>query len=253
MCMKPLFDRVVVVDPVALSGLAFCALIDSMRIATPAVEWAPDHRSVYQKLARNDGGMTLLITGLTSPRDSLADGLAMLDGLQPLQDAGRLRVMVCTGLDDPLMLEVIAGHRPASICLRRESLDMLCRTLWMTGRAPDVRQVYCSPGVSLQLTQALRLRVPPRVLAWLVTQVDGLSLAESAQVMAVQAKTAWAWRLRLTRLSGGKNKFAGYLARLRGSIITPEAACRITPAPGRAAESGLPDGPVHEVALYPGD
>ncbi|WP_236874201.1 hypothetical protein [Citrobacter portucalensis] len=215
MHIRPVFDRVVVMDPVALTGEAFCALADGAGIAATPGEYVRDRGALQDALVRYDGQRVLVITELTSHRDSLVSGLAMLSGLRT---GGYLRVMVCTGLDDPLMLKMVIDREPAVICLRREPLEELCRLMWKAGE--DSRRVRCSPGVRGLMQEWHTIRATPRELEWLVTQVDGMNLNESARAMAVCDKTAYTWRYRLIRRMGGKREFMRYLVRIQRYVVS---------------------------------
>lgn len=225
MYVRPIFDRVVVMDPVPLTGHALCALADMSGVAREPGVYLPDRQVLYEALDRYDGAHILVITELSGQQESLAGGLAMLTRLKEWPTAGRVRVMVCTRTDDPLLLKLVADRGPSSLCLRRESLDVLCRS--MAGAAQAQTGVRLSPAAEAHLQASRLLRASPRELEWLVTQVDGLSLQESARAMAVCDKTAYSWRSAFVRRMGGKRAFIRYLAglqRVRVPVATQPAS-----------------------------
>ena len=206
------FDRVVVMDPVALTGHALCILADKCAMALYPCVYAPDCKALYRALDFYDGEYLLVITELTGPMKRLIDGLVMLRHLSAMQTAGRLRVMVFTVLDDPVLLKMVINCGPVSVCLRREPLDVLRRSML---EAQCFRQeVWLSPAVEIHMLSGRGVRATPREMEWLVTQVDGMNLHASAVKMSVSDKTAWTWRHRLTRQLGGKRAFIRYLAGL---------------------------------------
>lgn len=218
MLKRPFFDRVIVMDPVALTGHALCLMADRAGIATHPGVYVRDGETLRGALALHGGEQLLVITELMSQQDTLAGGLNRLSLLGRMQSAGRLRVMVCTGLDDPLLLKMVTDRRPATVCLRRESLAVLRRSM---RDAQCIRKtVSLSPAVHRHMQSEPFMCAAPRELEWLVTQVDGMSLHESAMAMFVCDKTAYTWRYRFIRRYGGKHAFIRYLAGLQRRVFS---------------------------------
>lgn len=210
------FDRVVVMDPLALTGEAFCLLAQEEGVARHPGIHVHDIQGLRQALLTCGSERVLVITTLTGRQDKLSEGLAMLESLRWRQLSGQLRVMLCTDLDDGVMLNMMAGYGPAVITLRSDPVAALRSGLWKAaiGRSAT----WFSPGASEALKGCHTRQPSPRQLEWLVTQVDGMNLPQSALTMRVCDKTAWAWRHTFTKRLGGKWRFIHYIAHLQRRV-----------------------------------
>ncbi|APG19795.1 hypothetical protein A3780_20340 [Kosakonia radicincitans] len=185
------FDRVVVMDRCFLSGQALCELAGEACGCGPG-QYVNTLQALHGVLEAGAGHRMLIITELLSDREPLSAGLALLDALQTPLGRGHCRVMVCTDLTDPLLLKVMLNRRPSVITLRRESLSVLRQAVRMTGESwPGT---VLSPAVTEGLALVRDLKLAPRELEWLVTQMDGMGLKASARAMNVSYKTVATWR-----------------------------------------------------------
>lgn len=207
------FDRVIVMDPINLSASAFIDLAEETGIACYPGLRVLDINGLCRALLRHDRERLLVITTVTGLHDSLTDGFAMLESLRWRQTSGTLGLMVCTDMDDPLMLKRIAQTGPAVITLKTDPIDVLCRHMWLAAECCPSPQ--CSPTVLKALEAWKKMRTSPRELEWLVTQVDGMNLMQSAEAMSVCDKTAWSWRYTLSKRLGGKMALIRYIAHLQ--------------------------------------
>ncbi|EDK5264489.1 hypothetical protein CI424_25525 [Salmonella enterica subsp. enterica serovar Enteritidis] len=211
------FDRILVMDRYPLSCLGLCALADEVagRVCSEHISTL---RALRQACQHYEGERLLLITELISNTESLREGLAFLRELAPHIHSGQYRVMVCTGLSDPLLLKAIANEDLSALVLRRESLSVLRNAInWALNSRPEV---MLSPAVTEGLLLARGHKLTPRELEWLVTQADGMGLKASANVMKVSYKTVSAWRYNIGRSTGfhGKSAINRRLAQIRRSV-----------------------------------
>lgn len=185
------FDRVLVMDRSPLIGLALCDLANGVA-CRQCSEYVADLATLHTAMSGAGRERLLLITELMTDREPLSTGLAMLDELQARLGSGHCRVMVCTDLTDPLLLKVMLNRRPSLITLRRESLSVLRQAMRMAGESwPGT---VLSPAVTEGLALVRDLKLAPRELEWLVTQMDGMGLKASARAMNVSYKTVATWR-----------------------------------------------------------
>lgn len=211
---KP-FNRVIVMDPCALSGPALCDLADSAGIAdTPGV-LVTCIPALQRALLCFCNERVLVITGFKGLGDTMAEGLSMLKSLRRMQSAGWLRVMLCTDLDDPVMLRIMAECCPAVLSLRRDSLAILSHAMRM---AAGGAVIYFTPVVRRRLSDGRGVRLTPRQLEWLLTQLDGMNTQVSSEVMGVCLKTTYAWRGALTRKLGGQRAWQHFICRMQQAV-----------------------------------
>ncbi len=194
------FDRVLVMDSLALTGTVLCDLADEAA-GRPCSELLSSLGALYERLAAlrasQPDAWVLIITELRDQQSSLQEGIAMLDALQGLCQGGRCRVMVCTAQTDPLLLKAVVNRSPAVVALRQESLGVLRRALRMAGVAwPDT---VMSPAVTEGLMLTREVDLTPQELECLVTQANGLGLKTSAKVMNISYRTVAAYRQNLSK------------------------------------------------------
>lgn len=210
------FDRIIVMDPCTLSGPALCDLADSASIAdTPAILVA-SIPALHRVLLCSCNERVLVITGFKGLGDTMAEGLTMLRSLRRMQASGWLRVMVCTDLDDPLMLRVMAECCPAVLSLRRDALTILTHAMRMAGGGAAI---YFTPGVHRRLSEGRGVRLTPRQLEWMLTQLDGMNTQASSEVMGVCLKTTYSWRGTLTRKLGGRRAWMRFICRMQQAVV----------------------------------
>lgn len=212
---KP-FDRVIVMDPCALGGPALCDLADTAGIADNPGILVTSIPALHRALLCCRDERVLVITEFKGHGDTMAEGLMMLKSLRRMQMSGRLRVMVCTDLDDPVMLRVIAGCCPSVLSLRRDALAMLTHAMRMAGGGAVI---YFTPGVRRRLNDGRGVCLTPRQLEWLLTQLDGMNTHASSQAMGVCNKTVYSWRGTLTRKMGGQRAWLRFLCRVQQSVL----------------------------------
>lgn len=211
------FDRVLVMDRNPLSGLGLCALADEVA-GRHCSEYVSTLAELYQACERYHGERLLLITELISDTEPLRRGLALLQMIAPRVRLGQCRVVVCTGLADPLLLKVIVNVIPSVVVLRSEALSVLCDAIRLADISwPEMRR---SPAVTDGLELIRDYKLTPREMEWLVTQADGLDLKASARAMRVSYKTVSAWRRNIARRTGseGKGAINRRLALIRRSV-----------------------------------
>ena len=213
----PALNRVLVMDRMPLTGAVLCELAGSLA-AQDGPQHVPDMTALRAALSVRPDVRTLVITELVSDRDTLTDGLVLLEWLALLRQAGRCRVMVCTDITDPLLLRAVTQKVPSVVALRHEPLSVLREAI----RLSDVAWpgTMLSPAATLVVEKARDVRLTPRELDWLVTQADGMNLRASAAAMGVSYKTAagyrrrvaarvgqslnvWSWRLGQTQIEAG--------------------------------------------------
>lgn len=211
------FDRVLVMDRSALSGLGLCALADGVAGRTCS-EHLTTLTALYHASLCYGGERLLIITELISNTEPLREGLALLRELAPRVRSGQCCIMVCTDLADPLLLRIIANEMPSVVVLRCESLSVLRDAIRLAGGAWS--EMLLSPAVTDGLALVRRYRLTQRELEWLVTQADGLDLRASAKVMRVSYKTVSVWRRNIAQSIGSTGKVAINLrlAKIRRSV-----------------------------------
>ncbi|UDJ82088.1 hypothetical protein [Kosakonia oryzae] len=209
-----LFDRVLVMDRAHLTGLALCNLADSVA-HRPCSEYVADLSALQAAVSCAGQERLLLITELMSAGSTVRDGVTLLQALQPLQQTGQCRVMVCTDLADPLLLRAILSAHPSVLALRREALVVLQEAIRMAD--VDWPGTVLSPAVTEELARVQEVKLAPREMEMLVTQVDHPDLRALAQVMNVSHKTVSAWRLNVMRQMtvSRKSSFRWRLAQLQ--------------------------------------
>lgn len=212
------FDRTLVMDSLALTGMVLCDLADEAA-GRPCSELLPSLSALYERLvalrASQPEARVLIITELLDQQSSLQEGIAMLDALQGLCQGGRCRVMVCTAQTDPLLLKAVVNRSPSVVVLRQESLGVLRQALRMAGGAwPDT---VMSPAVTEGLMLTREVNLTPHELECLVTQADGLGLKTSAKVMNISYRTVAAYRQNLSKRSdqGRQMTFSWCIAQMQ--------------------------------------
>lgn len=197
------FDRVLVMDRAPLTGLALCDLADSVA-GRPCSEYIADLPALQAAVSAAGTERLLVITELMGAGSTVRDGMALLKALQPLQQTDQCRVMVCTDLSDPLLLRAILRAHPSVLTLRREALAVLREAIRMAD--VDWPCTVLSPEVSGGLARVHGVKLTPREMEMLLTQVDHPDLRASARVMNVSHKTVSAWRLNIMRQITGDRK-----------------------------------------------
>ena len=229
------FDRVLVMDRSALSGLGLCSLADSVagRVCS---EHVTTLTALYQACLCYGGERLLIITELISNTEPLRAGLALLRELAPRVRSGQCCIMVCTDLADPLLLKAIVHEMPSVVVLRCEPLSVLRDGIRLAGKPWP--ETLMSPAVTDGLALVRRYRLTPRELEWLVTQADGLDLRASAKVMGVSYKTVSVWRRNIARNTGssGKSEINHRLAQVRRSVTGALLITDRTALPGRSGD-----------------
>ncbi|HGF4744269.1 TPA: LuxR C-terminal-related transcriptional regulator [Escherichia coli] len=211
------FDRVLVMDRYPLTGLGLCALADGIA-GRDCSELFTTLSGLYRACLRYEGERLLLITELISEVEPLRAGLTLLRELGSRLRSGQCRVVVCTGLADPLLLKVITNEMPSVVVLRNEALSILRDAIHLAGTPKP--EMLLSPAVMEGLALIKDHRLTQRELEWLATQADGLELRASAKAMNVSYKTVSAWRRNIAQTTGSVGKVAinRRLARLRRSV-----------------------------------
>ena len=109
------FDRVLVMDSLALTGTVLCDLADEAA-ERPCSELLSSLSALHQRLAAlcasQPEARVLIITELLDQRSSLQEGIAMLDALQGLCQGGTLSGDGVHGADRPASTE--GGRKPQS-------------------------------------------------------------------------------------------------------------------------------------------
>lgn len=207
------FDRVLVMDRFPLTGMALCGLTDDVA-GRYCSQYVTTLSAVKEVLQARAGEYLLLITELMSHHETMREGMALLNSLQPLLEDGLCRVMVCTDLTDPLLLRAVVKARPSVLALRREPVAVLRQAIRLASAAwPDM---VLSPAATDGLALVRDVYLTPRELEWLVTQVDTPGLQASAQVMNVSYKTVASWRRSIALRLGksGAGSFTWYQAQM---------------------------------------
>lgn len=190
------FGRVLVMDPSPLTGLALCQITDEVA-CQPCSEYVASLPVLHEALSRSRGERVLLIMELMSAGGTVRDGMGLLQMLQPFLLSGQYRVLVCTDLADPLLLRAVLSGRPSVLVLRREPLTVLREAISMADVAwPGT---VLSPAVTDGLARVRHVKLAPREMEMLVTQVDYPDIRASAAVMAVSHKTVSTWRRNVMR------------------------------------------------------
>ncbi|MFX2611384.1 hypothetical protein [Enterobacter mori] len=180
------FDHVIVVDRFSLSGTALCSLA---RTVFPQAE-CRHVTTLSQLLSFITGACVekhfLVIMEMATDSDRFSSCLSILsDILLSTEKRERWKIMVCTDLKEPHLLQAISTLKPASLAYRGESLSALVTCMLKAGDNNN----YLSPWMQKKLEQSGRKGLSPCELQWLITQLDGMTLAESAKTMKVEYQT----------------------------------------------------------------
>jgi DNA-binding CsgD family transcriptional regulator len=211
------FDRTLVMDSLALTGMVLCDLADEAA-GRPCSELLPSLSALYERLvalrASQPEARVLIITELLDQQSSLQEGIAMLDALQGLCQ-GALSGDGVHGADRPASAE--GGREPQSVS-RGSAPGIAGRT---TAGSADGRGAWpdtvMSPAVTEGLMLTREVNLTPHELECLVTQADGLGLKTSAKVMNISYRTVAAYRQNLSKRSdqGRQMTFSWRIAQMQ--------------------------------------
>ncbi|MDI6539118.1 hypothetical protein QMA77_19535 [Pantoea ananatis] len=201
-----------IVDPCSYSGPALCELADHA-LGVPGGQHLVRLSALRSAMIGRPMHRMLVITELFSDSEGLSDALVWLDWLVSHRALG-MKVVVYTGITDPLLLRLVLDCCPSALVLRHEQLDVLEAALHSS--TTSYYHTWLSPGSSVVLEHLPAVSLTPREAEWLLTQTDGLDLNSSAMRMRVSYKTAAALRYNIIhRLGDNAATFGRRLAAMR--------------------------------------
>lgn len=217
------FDRAVVMNACHFSGLALCGLADG--VCGPGnsvhVTCVTGLEAALQSLA---GYRVLIITDITSVRDTLFRGLDFLVAIRPLCGYQGHRVVVCTDITDPLLLRVIHAAGPSVMVHSGESLTVMRQALRMARE--DWSGTLLSPAMTEGMEMTRGLALPPREAGWFISQVEVLNLMATVRLTGVSYRALTRWRSRVARrLHRGNGTSFSVSGRNAATHRIPSSAC----------------------------
>lgn len=191
-------DKILIMDPLELTGAVLCQMADSA-----AGRHCSRHiytlASLRRNIAQHQGKRLLVIMELFTTTERLSEGFRLLSELRTYGEDGKLRVMVLTGLSEPLLLKAVTGSAPFILLLRQEPVPVLKQMLRRAFDSAVPGEPVLSPGVVSALSGTARKRLPARELEWLLARTDGYTMGEAARLMNISYKTVWTYRRNLAR------------------------------------------------------
>ncbi|RQN05294.1 response regulator transcription factor [Pantoea ananatis] len=155
----------------------------------------------------------LLIIEMYTEKENFTEGLKWLSQLAKYRSLG-LKLLVFTGISEPLLLRSIISCSPSAIVMRSEKIEELDYSIHCSGK--PCPGVHLSQGVTEILLNNKEIHLTIREIQWLHTQIDGFDLCSSAAFLGISYKTAASIRRNvIKRLGCNSNTLAQWISGMR--------------------------------------
>lgn len=215
------FDHVLVVDRLALTGMALSGLAGQV-FRHARCEHVTTYADMDRYLVRYTGKRMLIIMELFTEVDSMSSGLARLNRLGMLAPLRHCQVMVCTDLISPQLLRLVTEHRPAALALRTDPLAAL-QVCMLKANARSHAPVL-SPRVQAAMQPFRTTKFTARELQWLISQIEGMGLEKSARMMGIKYSTSVGYGMRVAEHLGLSGRRA-FIQWINDNVLEASAKC----------------------------